>query len=274
IPFDYATAPGGSGRLAIREATIRTGSGRTTAGVTVDWGAGTGARVSGQVRLFDVPLRALAPSLEENAFLGNGKVSGRFDLAGANVRTVNDLSGTLVATLNNTSVREIPLLRQAVPYLNPAGVTKPFGAGDVRATLSGGTFRIQRLALANPSAQLFAEGTIRTTGTLDLDVTAHTGQIGPSAGGLALLAARLPAFGPIPITLIRDVGAALSNRTVRLTIAGTISNPVVRINTGALLKEEAVRFFLTRYVLPAQGSEALGIGSAGGIIGGSGAMKP
>jgi translocation and assembly module TamB len=269
VPFDFSTSPGGGGRVAIREMTTRAGTGRATGALTIDWGSGAGARVAGQVRFIDLPLRVLSPSLGDNAFLGAGKITGRFDLSGSNVRSANDVSGTLVAALNNTSVKEIPLLQRTVPYLNPAGATKPFQSGDVRATLYGGIFRIQRLALANPGAQIFAEGTVRTTGSLDLDVVAHTGQVGPDSRGLALFALRIPALGPIPIGLIRDVSAFLSNRTIRLSVTGTASNPVVRVNTGALLSEEAVRFFLTRYVLPAQATGALGIGTAGAVYGSS-----
>ena len=54
----------------------------------------------------------------------------------------------------------------------------------------------------------------------------------------------------------------LSNRTVRLSITGSTSTPVVRVNVGALLSEQAVRFFLTRYVLPAEAAGALGYGSS------------
>jgi hypothetical protein len=267
IPFDFATTPGGSGRISVREATIHAGTGRGTGAVTVDWGMGAGARVTGALRFIDVPVKALNPSLGDNAFLGNGRLTGRFDLSGTHVRSIDDISGTLVARLNNTSAKEVPLLSNAVPYLNPLGVTKPFQFGDIRATLANGNFRIQRLALANPSAQIFAEGTVRTSGQLDLDVVAHTGQIGPDSRGFALLGLRLPAFGPIPLSLITEVSQFVSNRTVRLTITGNVSNPSVRVNTGALLTEEAVRFLLTRYVLPAPVSEALGIGAASSFLG-------
>jgi hypothetical protein len=67
----------------------------------------------------------------------------------------------------------------------------------------------------------------------------------------------------VPVALIQDVTQFLSNKTVRLTITGTVAAPAVRVNTGALLREEAVRFFLSRYVLPAElggGSAALGAG--------------
>ena len=80
------------------------GSGR--ANVTVEWGVE--ARVTGLIRFAEVPLRTLAPSLDENALLGNGRITGRFDLGGSRVRSVDDLSGTLIATLNQTSVRELP----------------------------------------------------------------------------------------------------------------------------------------------------------------------
>jgi hypothetical protein len=260
----------------VYEASTYAGSGQARGSLTVEWGLGPGVRVGGQAVFVNVPLRTISPSLGEDGLFGNGRVTGRFDLSGTNVRSADDLSGTLIATLNNTSVKELPLLRQAVPYLNPAGLVKPFQAGDIRATLSRGIFRVQRLALANPSAQLFADGTITTTGRLDLNVVAHTGQIGPDVRGLQALGLRLPAFGPVPITLIRDVSNFLSNRTIRLTITGTVSAPVVRVNTRALLGEEAVRFFLTRYVIPAELADIVGLGTAGGIggvLGGSGSMR-
>ena len=88
--------------------------------------------MTGLIRFAEVPLRTLAPSLDENALLGNGRITGRFDLGGSRVRSVDDLSGTLIATLNQTSVRELPLLRQTVPFLNVSGLVKPFEAGDLR----------------------------------------------------------------------------------------------------------------------------------------------
>jgi hypothetical protein len=257
VPFEL-TAGAAGGRVTVREATALAGSGRTTGAVTVDWGVGPGVQVAGRVQLFNVPVAALAPALGENAFVGTGRVTGRFDVSGQNVRSAADLKGSLVAVLNGTSVQEVPLLRQAVPYLNPLGAGKAFQTGDVRATLGGGVLRIQRLALANPTAQVFADGSVTlANGRLDLDVVAHTGQFGPDVRALRLLGLRLPAFGPVPLTVIQDVTQFLSNRTVRLTIGGTAANPAVRVNAGALLRDEAVRFFVTRYVLPA--------GVAGGI---------
>jgi hypothetical protein len=260
VPFEFSTAPGGYGQLTVRDAALSAGTGRARADLTVDWGAET--RIEGQVRFTDVPLRAVAPQLKQSGLFGNGRITGRFDLNGSNVRSADDVTGTLVATLNNASVKELPLLQQTTPFLNPAGLVKPFQSGDVRGTLKGGTFRIQRLALANPTAQLFAEGTVTTAGAVNLSVVAHTGTIGPESPALRLFGLRLPAIGPVPLTLIQDVSDFLSNRTIRLTINGTTSNPVVRVNVGALLTDEAVRFLVSRYILPADAAAALGL-SAG-----------
>lgn len=262
VPFEVSTVPGGYGRLSIQNAVINAGSGRVQPTLTVDWGHG-GLRVDGHIRFIDVPIRTLVPQLGENALVGNGRITGRFDLGGQNVRSVSDLTGSLVATLNNTSVREVPILRQITPFLNTAGLVKPFQAGDVRASLTNSVVRIERLALANPTAQIFADGTITTTGRVDLAVVAHTGTIGPSTPGLRLLGLRLPIFGPIPVGLIRDVSDFLSNRTIRLTVNGTTSNPIVKVNVGALLRDEAVRFFLSRYVVPADAAAVLGLGGLG-----------
>lgn len=269
LPFSYttATAPYGYGRLTVREATSHAGSGRAVASATAEWG--TGLRVSGQVRFIDVPLRDISSTLGENSYLGNGRVTGRIDLSGTDVRSVDDLTGTLIARLSNTSVKEVPLLTQTIPFLNPIGLTQPFQSGDVRGTLARGIFRVQRLALVNPAAQLFASGTITKAGQISFGVVAHTGPIGPQAVGFRLLARRLPVLGPIPLGLIRDVSNLVTNRTVRLSVTGTISSPVVRVNVGALLAEEAVRFLLTQYVLPSEVSDVLGGGGVGGILGGS-----
>jgi translocation and assembly module TamB len=264
VPFEVSTAPGGYGRLSVQNAVVNAGNGRVQPTVTVDWGHG-GMRVDGQIRFINVPISAVVPQLGENALIGNGRITGRFDLGGQNVRSVADLTGNLVAVLNNTSVREIPILRQATPFLNPAGLVKPFQSGDVRGSLSKGVFRIDRLALANPTAQVFAEGTITTTGRVDLDVVAHTGTIGPSTRGLRLFGLRLPMIGPVPVGLIRDVSDFLSNRTIRLTVTGTTSNPIVKVNVGALLREEAVRFFLSRYVVPSAAADVLGLGGLGAL---------
>ena len=264
IPFDWSIGAGGFGRFVIREATVNTGTGKMEAKLTYEWGLG--ARVDGQVRFVNVPLRTIVPELGTFSLLGNGRITGRFDLNGTNLRSWNDLNGSLVATLTQTSAKEIPILQQAIPFLNPTGLVQPFQSGDIRGTLSRGVFRVERLALVNAGGQIFAEGTITMAGRIDAAVVAHTGMAGPVAGAFQLFGA-VPTIGPIPVGLILDVSEFLANRTIRLNITGTVKNPVVRVNTAALLSEEAVRFFLARYVVPAGAAGALGLGLESGSFG-------
>jgi hypothetical protein len=255
VPFDWTIAPGGTGRLSILEATANTGTGRVEANLKMEWGYD--ARVDGDVRFMNVPLRAISPELSSFSLFGNGRITGRLAVTGSHVRSIEDLTGSLVATLNQTSVKEIPILQQTIPFMNTAGLTQPFQSGEVRGNLSQGIFRVQKLVLVNPGAQLFADGTITRAGRIDLSLVAHTGRQNPL---LSLFGAKLPAIGPIPITLIQDVSQFLSNRTIRLSITGTTKDPIVRLNTAALLSEEAVRFFVARYVLPSGTADAFGLG--------------
>ncbi len=197
VPFTFASAPGGYGRFVVQEASVLAGSGRARAELTLDWGRE--ARVKGQITFTNVPLRTIVPELGENArprqWPDHRAVRHQW-FPRAVVRRRNRNPG---ATLNNTSVKEIPILRQVTPFLNTTGLVKPFQSGDVPPRLANGVFRVERLALANPAAQLFAEGTIATNGRVDLNVVAHTGTIGPEIRALRVLGLRIPALGPLPL---------------------------------------------------------------------------
>jgi hypothetical protein len=269
VPFDWSTSAAGYGRLTVRDVGAQAGSGLIQGRATLDWWGPTN-RLDGQFQFANVRLVSVVPGLGESSLFGGGRLTGRLDLGGTNVRSADDVTATLTAALTNTSVREVPVLSSISPFLARQGLLRPFQSGDIRGRLARGVFRIDRLVLVSPTAQLFAEGSITTAGRLDLNVVAHTGQFGPESRALRAFGLRIPAIGPIPIGLIRDVSDFLSNRTIRLTVTGTVRAPVVRVNTAALLTEEAVRFFLTRYVVPAEAAAALGLGSGvGGILGGS-----
>ena len=237
LPVEYD-----AGRVSIRGATTTVGEGRADIDLSYEVDA---RRLAGQVRFRDLRVSRLGGP--ESVF-GGGRVTGRFDLGGENVRSANDLTGRLVGTVRQANVREIPVLNVVAPFLNPTALARPFDRGDIQGRLRGGVFRLERLTLANDQADLFADGTITLQRRLDLRVVARTGNLSGSVGILRAFGARIPALGPIPVGLILDVSEFLSNRTVRLDVTGTTSQPVVRVNTSALLAEEAVRFLLSRYL--------------------------
>ncbi len=245
IPIQW-TGGLSTGEIAIRNATGRLANGRVVADVSYHYGLS--GRLSGTVKFNDVRLKTLVGGTT-NVF-GNGRISGRFDLAGNSIRTLDDIGGTLNGTLNQTSVREVPLLQVVTPFLSPTALASPFETGEIKGRLAGGIFRIERLSLANQGAKVFAEGAVSRKGRVDLEVVAVTGQVGPNIRALKLLGLSIPAFGTIPVVVIQEVSDLLSNRSIRLTVTGTVAQPVVRVNTAAFLTESAVRFFIGQYVLP------------------------
>lgn len=60
----------------------------------------------------------------------------------------------------------------------------------------------------------------------------------------------IPAAGPIPVSVLLEVSAYLSNRVIHLRVTGTTRNPQVRTEPIRLLAEEAVRFFVLQSGAP------------------------
>jgi hypothetical protein len=165
------------------------------------------------------------------------------------MRSVNDVKATVVATIGQAGLRDLPVLTSVLPFVSPTALAKPFDTGWLRGRLSRGVFYLETLGLSSPNAELFAEGTVALSGRLDLGVIVKTGNIGFNDAVLRRAGVTLPLalVGATPVAVIRAVSTYLSNSTVRLSITGTLSNPSPRVNTAALLTDQAVRFFLRAY---------------------------
>jgi hypothetical protein len=244
LPYRLHYAPGSGIEFSTRDAAGTVGGGRVTLRTDVRYTES--ARVDGRVEFNDVNVAALAAGFGASSY-GIGRTTGQFDFTGANVRSVNDLGGTLIARFGETTVAEIPIINSVTSFLSPVQSLTRFNNGDFLARLGSGQFRIERLALAGKSAKLFADGTVGLNGRLDLNVVYSTEQVGPNAPLFRLVARNIPAIGPIPVALIIRVSEALSNRVVPLTIGGTTSRPVVSVNAAKLLSQNAVRFFVNQY---------------------------
>ncbi len=248
VPFTVNLRRGG-GEVVIRDAGGTIGNGRLTGQFEYLWG--TNGRLQGDVKFTNIKVGNVLTDLKQANYFANARMTGRIELKGENMTSANDLTGTLTATLEQAAVRDLPILNQVAPFIPPTAITQPFDAGELRGRLSRGVFRIEQLTLANPTADLYADGAVTLAGRLDLGVIVRTGQLGLNDTILRQTGLRLPVLpGPLPITFIRDISVFLSNRTIRLTVSGTIDSPQVRLNTSALLTEEAIRFLLRRY-LPA-----------------------
>lgn len=242
IPFTFTTSAGGS-QLVIRDAYGMIGNGRVTAQLESDWGAG--GHLRGQVRFTNVQLGNVLTELRQSNYFGNARVTGRIDVSGENVLTADDVSATVFASIAQASVRELPVLDRITPFVSPAALLKPFDAGEIRGRLSRGVFRVERLTLANATADLYADGTVGLDGRLALAVIVRTGSIGVNDAVLQQTSLQLVRLAtPLPIQIIGQISNILSNRTVRLSVSGTVSNPQTHVNAAALFTEETIRYFL------------------------------
>jgi uncharacterized protein involved in outer membrane biogenesis len=214
------------------------------------FGFGSGTRVDGSLRFYGVDLRALLRPLTDSTTLGGGTASGRVQFSGSNVHSLDDITADVDASFAQAQAFQLPIVSALVPFIAPGQSSSTFQSGDLRGRLSGGILRVQRLTLSGNAVNLFAQGNVTTAGRLNLDVTATTRVIGASSGLLRLLGLRLPAFGPIPLTLLVEATSYFSSSSVHLLVTGTIRSPVVRVEPLTLLTEEAARFLLLRAAGP------------------------
>ncbi len=246
LPFDLFVRSS-SGQLNIRDAVGTFGNGRANGQLEYGWGAS--GRMNGQLRFTNVGIGKLFSDLKQSNYFGSARATGRIDISGENVLSAEDLKGTIVASISQAAVRDLPALSSITPFISPTALVKPFDTGELRANLSRGVLRIQELTLASPSADLYADGNITTSGRVDLGVIVRTGTIGLNDTAIRRIGVSLPLYiGPIPVQVVRDISAFLSNRTVRLTITGTLASPQPQVNTAHIFTDEAIRFLLRRYL--------------------------
>jgi hypothetical protein len=250
LPLDWAFAPGHfRGQIDVRDGTAQVRSGRVTAQATL--GIGWGTRMDGHLRFYGVQLRPLLHQMTDLSQIGSGTVTGRFDFGGTDVRSVDDVTGTIEARLQQAQALQLPVLQQVAPFLGPSQSSSSFfQSGDLRARLARGVFRIERLAFAGTAARILVEGTVTVEGRLNLAVTANTGRFGVNPTFLQFIGLRIPTLGPVPVALLLQATTYLSNRVVHLRVTGTIRTPIITVEPLSLLTETAFQFFINQANVP------------------------
>jgi hypothetical protein len=249
LPVQFAFVPRqGTGEVTVSDSYAMLANGRALG--RAKWSFGVGGRVDGHLRFYDVDLHTLLSSAGDVGTIASGRLSGRIDFGGSDVRSVNDLTGTLSATLRQSQALQLPVLRQITPYLRVGMSSETFQSGQIEARLGRGIVRLQRFSLEGGLVQMVIDGTITLEGRLNLDVNARTGNITLLPPALRVLGLRLPIAGPIPLSVITEASFLLARSVVHLRVTGSVRNPVVQVEPLALLTEEAVRYFLLRALVP------------------------
>jgi translocation and assembly module TamB len=249
FPLGWAVAPGRRGELRLTDAGAQASRGRLTAQANLRWGES--ARLEGQARFSAIDIGELLSHYTESKVVA-GLATGRVDFGGQNMRSVKDVTARVDAKLAQAVPSQTPVFRQVMPFLVPGiGANVRFDSGDLRGVLGGGVFRLEQLTLIGELARVYAEGSVTVDHQrLNLNVVANTKQLGMDPAVMQMLGLALPAFGPIPLGVLNQATGYLSNRTIRLTVTGTVKAPSIQVNPAALLSESAVRFFIAQSGVP------------------------
>jgi hypothetical protein len=249
LPLSFSWTPGSHGQVELRDCTGQVAGGHLTATARYAWGGES--RLDAQGQFSRVDLQSLLRQTSAAAHVPNGRISGRFQLDGGSIQSVNDLTGSIDATLGQTQAFQLPVFQQVLRFLTPTiSPNMSFQTGRLRARLARGIVRMQELSLEGDFVRLFSDGSVRLNGALALDVVASVGRIGPSPLALRALGPTPPVVGSMPAALLLQLSNYLSSRVVRLHVGGAISNPSVQLQPGLILTEEAIIFFLNRANVP------------------------
>jgi translocation and assembly module TamB len=247
IPLTFSFSPSqGSGELAIRDSQARLAQGRARFEATMNWG--NGLRLVVLLLFYDVDLRTLLRGAPEFSSYASGRVSGRVDLAGSEMRSLNDLTALVQAKMKQGQALQMPVLRYITPYLRPGAASSTIQSGELKGRLASGIFRIEHATLVGEFIKLLILGTINLAGNLNLEVTAQTGLYGLNPARSTAIGQRIPIVGAIPRLLLYEASTLLAGAVVHLTVTGTVRAPVVRLDPLVTLTDEAVRFFLGRAI--------------------------
>ena len=104
------------------------------------------------------------------------------------------------------------------------------------------------MTLAAANAQILAEGTATLQGRLNLQVMAKTDETGPADQLLKLANSPLLAAAPTPILIVAKANDALKDRVVHLRVGGTAARPMIRLEPGRQLGQEAIKFFMNQAI--------------------------
>jgi hypothetical protein len=187
--------------------------------------------------------------------LAGGRISGMMQLSARNLRTISDLEGSLIATIEGSRAQNLPVIGSVFDVARlPTGGGGTVEQGEIRVFVRRGVARIDELTLAGASFRLFAEGTVALgSQRLALDVVADTTP-GRSDRLIAAFLLRQLVDYTTPIGWLEQANRFISERAIYLRVTGTVDRPVVRVRPFEQLGQEGVRFFLNQIATPVGGN--------------------
>jgi hypothetical protein len=253
VPLEWAVNPDrGRSEIKVRDATASAAGGQMNARAQINLYNDLPPRLSGDVQFRNANL---SEAFKEAQAVGKLRVTGKLEFAAEQFRGMDDLTAKLDAKLGESQPFVLPVFTALVPYLGFSGdYNTTIREGEVRAVLGKGVWRVQRLTLTGPSLDLYADGSMTTGGRLNLSIAATSKQR-PSQ---AIFRRFMPATALTSPSAIRPLGPVamadalglIGNYVIYLEVTGTTDSPTVRVQVLRTLSEDAVRFFLFRFLSP------------------------
>ncbi|OYP34214.1 AsmA-like C-terminal region-containing protein [Rhodopirellula sp. MGV] len=242
FPVDWSFRPAGmtarwqcrAGRLSLGGGTVRVASeGRYTRSLDTV--------TSVQIQRVDLA------KLMERGSAGSGIVDGDITLRAKHARSIDDIVGTYDFEMSNIEAMEFPILDQLPKMVTLSAPTPGRGQDGAIAygRIGNGIVHVDEVAVYQSNVQVLVTGKANFNQSLDLDVVASTSSESPTDQLVSLLDSPLMLAAPAPVALIVKANELLKDRVVNVHVGGTASRPVLRLQTGKQLGQNAVKFFLT-----------------------------
>jgi hypothetical protein len=242
VPAELNLSPvSKTGSFRVQRLTARVAGGRVQANALLRLGAEKAFTVAANLNGLD--LEILSRLFTDARRPASGRVSGQVRLASRAPDDPRALRGRIVLDLDDAAIGEFPVLHQIDRFLGSAQGAL-FDDGDLSATIANREIVIEQFTLAGRLAQLHGSGTIGFNSQLNLEVLVNTGAIIPETGQtlVRLIPGLEEAFGRRG-DKVSNVAGFLSNRLLKLRIAGTVRNPQVNADPAIVVTEAAVGFF-------------------------------
>jgi hypothetical protein len=226
-PIDWAFAPSsGRARAKVRVKSAKVAGGRVSGDVDLRWTGRFG--IDADMDFDSLNVQPLARALPLVADQLRGDLSGHVDFAGSNIRSLDDLTGSFDASLEQSQALLIPVLQALTSSLGLGGSSsKMFSETAVNGHFSRGVIHVDRMTMNSNDVRMYITGKMSTRGNLDLDVTADVPQATVAAIAIGVLR---------PADLLR-------RRLLFLKLDGSVAAPIVRARTAEFVQQELILFF-------------------------------
>lgn len=249
LPAELVLAPStGAGSVHARRWTARVAGGRLQGDIQLQLGRQQSYRADLQVADLDIESIMKLQSTEQRQ--SSGRISGKVALNGTDAADVRTARGRADLTLSDASLFSLPVFREIGGFMvgSRDGV---FDRGELNASIGNRQITIESLSLDGQHAELHATGTVGFDGRLALEVLINTPQIIPQHGqSLLAIIPGLREAGGRSAEAASKFGNFLSNKLLKLRVAGTIDSPTVSIDPAVLVSGAAMGFFSQTFGLP------------------------